>query len=189
MIFFKNIISTLAFSFLFFFAKGQQMALSLAQTINPQDLKRHLSVLASDSLEGRETGSIGNFKAASYIAKHFQGLGLPPLVKNTFFQPVAFTAETWMQAKLLVNGKEYAPNWDFYTLPAYNSNLDINANQVLFAGYGIEDAKYNDYKKLKRKAKGKILLIYNGEPMNSDGVSLLTSSTTPSEWSTNIKKN
>jgi hypothetical protein len=188
MIFFKNIIFTLCFSCLFFFAKGQQTALSFAQTINPQDLKRHLSVLASDSLEGRETGTEGNFKAARYIAKHFRGLGLPPLVKNTFFQPVAFTAETWIQSSLSVNGKEYSPNWDFYTLPAYNSNLDISANQVLFAGYGIEDEKYSDYKKLKRKAKGKILLIYNGEPTNSDGVSLLTSTTTPSDWTTNMQK-
>ncbi len=188
MIFFKNIICTLCFSFFFFLSKGQQVALSFSQTITPQDLKKHLSVLASDSLEGRETGSVGNLKAANYIAKHFQGLGLPPLVKNTFFQPVAFTAETWKQSNLSINGKEYVPNWDFYTLPAYNSNLDINTNQVLFAGYGIEDEKYSDYKKLKRKAKGKILLIYNGEPMNSDGVSLLTSSTTVSDWSTNMQK-
>ena len=168
--------------------KAQNTASMLSQTITPDDLKRHLTVLTADSLEGRETGTIGNLRAGTYIARHFQGLGLPPVVKGSFFQPIAFISESWSSISVSINGKDYAPKWDFYSLPSYNSALEINADEVIFCGYGIEDKFYNDYKKVRKKLKDKVLLIYNNEPTNSDGVSLLTSSTTLSEWSTNMTK-
>lgn len=63
---------------------------SLLQAQNPElksnfkpdfkpDLKRHLSVLAHDSLEGRETGFPGIEKAARYIESEFIQLGIKPL--------------------------------------------------------------------------------------------------------------
>ena len=168
--------------------KAQSTASMLSQSITTDDLKRHLSVLTADSLEGRETGTSGNLRAGTYIARHFQGLGLPPVVKGSFFQPITFISESWNTIKVGINGKDYAPNWDFYSLPSYNSDLEINADGVVFCGYGIEDKFYNDYKKARNKLKGKVLLIYNNEPTNSDGVSLLTNSTTLSEWSTDMSK-
>ena len=170
------------------YTKAQNTASMLSQTITPDDLKRHLSVLTADSLEGRETGTIGNLRAGTYIARHFQGLGLPPMVKGSFFQPISKISESWNSISININDKDYAPKWDFYSLPSYNSELGINADEVVFCGYGIEDKFYNDYKKARNKLKGKVLLIYNNEPTNSDGVSLLTSSTTFSEWSTNMSK-
>ncbi|NBX19839.1 MAG: M28 family peptidase, partial [Bacteroidia bacterium] len=43
------------------------------------ELKRHLSVLAHDSLEGRETGFPGIEKAARYIESQFLQMGITPL--------------------------------------------------------------------------------------------------------------
>ena len=43
-----------------------------ANTISVGELKTHLTVLTSDSLEGRETGTEGNRKAADYIARYFE---------------------------------------------------------------------------------------------------------------------
>ncbi len=180
--------------FLFVFLIGsmslfaQSSALSFSQIINPIDLKKHLTVLTADSLEGRETGTEGNFKAARYIAKQFQGLGLPPMVKGSYFQEVIFTSEVWEANKMSINDKEYAPNWDYYTLPSFNQNLDLNTDEVLFCGYGIDDEKYSDYQKKRRKLKGKIVLIYNGEPTDGEGVSLLTSSKAPSTWTTDLER-
>ena len=39
-----------------------------ANTITADELKTHLSILASDEFEGRETGEEGNEMAAEYIA-------------------------------------------------------------------------------------------------------------------------
>ena len=68
-----------------FFCCSQEN-IKYANTININDLYDHISVLASDSLEGRETGKPGQKKAAKYIAKHFQKIGIPPYKRKTYFQ-------------------------------------------------------------------------------------------------------
>ena len=52
------------------------LAYKFAQSINAEDLKKHLTFLASKECEGRETGQPGNMKAANYIVEHFQKLQL-----------------------------------------------------------------------------------------------------------------
>lgn len=55
---------------------------TFAQTtpeITVSDLKHRLEILASDSLEGRRSGTVGCDKAANYIAKEFKRIGLKPL--------------------------------------------------------------------------------------------------------------
>src|SRR6478735_1621464 len=49
-----------------------------AQSITATDMRKHLYVLASDSLEGRETGMPGQHKAARYLATNFKQFGLKP---------------------------------------------------------------------------------------------------------------
>ena len=41
------------------------------KTINADELKTHLTIVASDEMEGRETGSKGQQKAAQYLVKHY----------------------------------------------------------------------------------------------------------------------
>ena len=60
--------------------------LKYANTININDLYDHISVLASDSLEGRETGKPGQKMAAAYIANYFKEIGIPPYKRKTYFQ-------------------------------------------------------------------------------------------------------
>ena len=68
-----------------FFCYSQEN-IKYANTININDLYDYISVLASDSLEGRETGKPGQKKAAKYIASHFQKIGIPPYKRKTYFQ-------------------------------------------------------------------------------------------------------
>ena len=58
---------------------GQDDAVKYANTITPEDLKKHLVIIASDSLEGRDTGSPGQKKAAEYVTKYFKEYGLTPI--------------------------------------------------------------------------------------------------------------
>jgi hypothetical protein len=55
-------------------------AAKFAQTITQSDLRSYLSILASDSLEGRETGERGQRMAADFIMTHFKSIGLEPPV-------------------------------------------------------------------------------------------------------------
>jgi hypothetical protein len=43
------------------------LAIKYARTINESDLRNYLSILSSDALEGRETGSRGQKMAAAFI--------------------------------------------------------------------------------------------------------------------------
>ena len=63
-----------------------QENIKYANTINTTDIEKHISVLASDSLEGRETGKKGQKMAANYIAQHFKNIGIPPYKHKTYFQ-------------------------------------------------------------------------------------------------------
>ena len=45
-----------------------QSNLKYAETITKSELEKHILILTSDSLEGRETGRPGQKKAANYIA-------------------------------------------------------------------------------------------------------------------------
>ena len=64
-----------------------------ANTINQQDLKKHLIVLASDSLEGRETGKRGQKMAAHYIREFFKNIGIPPYKWKKYYQKFKVKSE------------------------------------------------------------------------------------------------
>ena len=59
--------------------------------ISAADLKTRLYALAHDSMGGRATGSLGNYKAAEYVAAEFRRLGLEPAGDNgSYFQIIPF---------------------------------------------------------------------------------------------------
>ena len=68
------------------FIASSQENVKYAETIIIADLEKHLNILASDSLEGRETGKPGQKMAADYIMNHFKNIGIPPYKKNTYYQ-------------------------------------------------------------------------------------------------------
>lgn len=51
-------------------------------------IRKHITFLASDDLEGRGTASLGEIRAANYIAAVFKELGLKPAgTQGSYFQP------------------------------------------------------------------------------------------------------
>ncbi len=63
-----------------------QNNLKYAETIKVEDLEKHLIILSSDSMEGRETGKKGQKMAADYIMNHFKNTGIPPYKKKSYYQ-------------------------------------------------------------------------------------------------------
>ena len=57
-----------------------------AASITPEDLSRHLYIVAGAEMEGRETATEGQKKAAAYIENHFRSLGLLPGNNGSFQQ-------------------------------------------------------------------------------------------------------
>ncbi|MCB0587334.1 MAG: M28 family peptidase [Phaeodactylibacter sp.] len=156
--------------------------------IGAEGLEEHLAILASDEFEGRETGQPGQRKAAEYIAGVFQGYGFPKVVgDSSYFQKIAFTAESWNRVGLSINGDDFRHLWDYYSYPSTNASLpEATFEEVLFLGYGIESERYNDYK--DADVNGKAILIYDGEPVDASGISRVTGTEERSEWATDWRK-
>lgn len=57
------------------------------KTINADDLRRHLHIVASDEMEGRNTGSEGQKKAAQYIINQYRKISIkPPAAEPDYLQ-------------------------------------------------------------------------------------------------------
>lgn len=69
------------------------LLLSAQPVVDPlHDIRVDVVYLASDYLEGRDTGTKGEALAANYIAERFQALGLQPAgEENSWFQTFEFT--------------------------------------------------------------------------------------------------
>lgn len=162
------------------------LSVRYAAAISPATLRDHLKILASDSLEGRETGKKGLELAGDYISRHIRNLGLlPGGTDGSYYQPVAFTYSKWVNNNLFVNQNRYRLLWDFIALPENNASVDsFSVSEVVFLGYGIDDPKYSDY--AKADVRGKVIMINNGEPFDKKGNSVISGTDTPSPWSSDI---
>ena len=186
----------LIFAYSILFAQSRdKIAMKFAATITVEDAKKHLSVLASDEYEGRETGKEGQKKAAKYIEEYFKKTGLAPArvageelkseKENGYLQKFPLVLSTPESAVLKVNDTTYENLKDFYFLP-FGNDLILEAKEILFLGYGISDEKYDDYK--NTDVKDKIILVLGGEPLDKDSVSIITGTQESSEWTNNRRK-
>ena len=79
--------------------------LNYSNSITVKDLKKHIEILASDSLEGRETGEQGQKKAAEYIANCFKKVGIPPYKCKTYFQKFKVKSKGHLRQRIILKQK------------------------------------------------------------------------------------
>lgn len=101
--------------FMSFQATAQQHdeAVKFASTITDADLEKHLTYLASDELEGRDTGKKGQKLAARYLADFYKGLDLAGPVSGSYFQPFKLSSVSWEEISLKVGPQKLVNNEDF----------------------------------------------------------------------------
>jgi hypothetical protein len=133
-----------------------------AKTITPDDLKKHLYIVASADFEGRETATEGQHKAAAYIENHFKSLGFQPGNGDNYLLPYPVYQDSLESAGLAVNDQNFTLNTDFYVAVAANNTLTLMGSEVVFAGYGVSDSTRDDYKDLN--VRGRIVVILGGNP-------------------------
>jgi hypothetical protein len=137
-------------------------AIKFSKTITKENAFKHLSVLASDEYEGRETGKKGAFMAAEYIKNHFKSLGLKAPVNGSYFQPVDLATNNLVQSIVTINGEAKELLKDFIIAPGSvtGEGFTFNNKPVLFAGYGVNKDGYNDF--AGQDLKGKVVMILGG---------------------------
>ena len=168
-------------------ADGKRVPVALEATaaeIRPEDLRQHVTVLASDVMDGRLTGTEGERLATQYVADVFQGLGLQPYGDQGWFEPFGFTAGVALGDgnRLAIEGAGEVPvkaDLDWRPL-SFSQTGEVSASGVVFAGYGVEtpeqavgsDGKpiepYSSYAHLDVKDKWVLVLRYLPEGIGSE---------------------
>ena len=148
-----------------------------AATITESELKEHLYTYASDDFEGRETGTEGQKKAVNYLRQHYMNLDIPAAQDNgDYFQNVPLEMAKLPKGTIKVNQKEFKPGEDFIAFYPFVGTFD----EVVYAGFGIDDVQYSDFEGLD--VKGKVILVRAGEPENGDGTFLISGTDKNSAW-------
>ncbi len=156
-------------------------AATYASLVSATELKKHLSVIASDSMEGRETGTAGQRKAAAYIEKHFKSIGLQQVPSlNGYQQFFPIKQDSIQQVSFSAANEEAVWGIDFISPVSTNESALFRSNDLVFVGYGIEDDLYSDYE--NHDVKGKVVVFFKGEPQKK-GKYFISSDGSASIWS------
>ena len=149
-------------------------------SITQDELKEHLYIYASDEFEGRDTGDLGQKKAVDYIKKHYESLGIKPVIEGNYFQNVPLNLVKTPKVTITNNGKSFNYFEDFISLGSTISTK-ISASEIVYAGFGIDDEQFSNYTNID--VKGKIVVIKNGEPKDKNGNYIITGNKKASKWS------
>ena len=148
-----------------FYTQAFSQIENIGEKINLENLKEHITFLASDSLEGQEVGQPGETMAAEYMSNYFKEIGIPPYKDSTYYQTIPLEKRTLESVSFFVGGEEYKFKEDFYTYPSFNE-VEIKSDEIVFLGYGLDTKTYSDY---SVNVEGKIIVIFNDEPKDTNG--------------------
>lgn len=131
--------------------------------ITAEQMRKYLTFIASDELEGRDTPSRGLDIGAMYIADHLRTWGLKPAGDNgTYFQkfPMKRSKIDTVNTRFDLNGQNFAYGDDFLV----NLTAGSGSGNVVYAGSGwVHKAKnINSYAGLD--VKDKIVVVTGGFP-------------------------
>ena len=133
-------------------------------------LRKDLTFLASDECEGRGAQTQGIFKAADYIAREFQELGLKPGGTSGYFQPFTMrTGKAMLDAGNRVSlkgplGQGIEPEISKQFEPLGLSATAKASGPLVFVGYGLseKDLGFDEYKGID--VAGKIVVVLRRTP-------------------------
>ncbi len=130
-------------------------------------MREDVTLLASDSLHGRQTGTSYEILAAGYIAERFKNLGLEPKGTNGYFQEFSFKDKSDPHGNV-----NYVSKSDDSTITGTNviGYLNNKAENTIVIGahydhlgMGIEGSLY----------RGETPQIHNGADDNASGVAVM----------------
>jgi len=126
-----------------------------------------MGFLASDSLRGRETGTVAGDITAIYVASVLQGLGLTPAGdpgKFTQGYPLR-RSQLDMQALVLSmgDGEPFVPLDDYCLRGLGVAPLDLQGG-VVFAGHGVVDAESGIDQLAGLDIEGRFVAVLSGVP-------------------------
>src|SRR5215213_5125015 len=180
---YKKTLRTLLAFLLFASQAAAQQSATRPGVVEAERLRRHVTYLASDKLEGRRTGTNGAQEAARYVAREFMRAGLSPGagVACNETNETCYTEEfpyvagvelgggnalTATRRADLTGGSPLAIDFrvgEDWTPLGFSSNARVEGG-VVFVGFGItaSDQNYDDYK--GADVRDKVAVALSGTP-------------------------
>lgn len=157
-------------SFVFFFLLG---ATAFVHGQTASEIRRHWEALAHDSTMGRGAGTVGENRAAGYIASQLQASGVRTLPSmRSYVQSVPMHASaTLPSSRLKLEDADTTVQFEYlrdYVMLSTGAQTYIpQPTPLVFVGFGIVAPEYdhNDYQGVE--VKGKIAVILDGEPAST----------------------
>jgi hypothetical protein len=119
-------------------AQVDSVALRFASTITGPELLEHLTIIASDAYQGRDTGKEGQKMAAAYLKETFVQAGIPPVVTQDtaaivegYFQPFEVIEERSGTISLVKGGRVYRHGKELVNFQE-RLTLDSQVDQLTF---------------------------------------------------------
>lgn len=157
------------------FASAQAPALS--PYVDGNLLKQKIEYLASDALQGRNTGTEGNITAASFIATHFKNHGVKTLNgADGYYQSLPLKNLRAGNGQMILDGKKFVHGENMVFLNGAKADLKTS---VVFLGFGEEASAYSS-----DQLKGKVVLVWQGSEDNNDRSASFRLSKSKRAWAT-----
>ena len=131
-------------------------------------LEKHLSVLASDEFEGRETTTKGQKKAAKYLRDFLKEKGIKSAIDTSYYQQFLVDVTDFNNVKLSVNNAEIPFLDGFYSF-GNPENKSMHNTPLIDVGYGIINDEINEYD--QKDVNGKIVIMNEGVRSKADKLS------------------
>ncbi|WP_166419616.1 M28 family metallopeptidase [Pseudoalteromonas sp. Z1A8] len=132
-------------------------------SIQADELAKHVKVLASDEFGGRAPSSPGEKLTLDYLTAQFKALGLAPGNGDSYLQEVPLVSlEADSNMVLNIGGKDYQYKKDMVMGSSRISAQEgIENSELVFVGYGVNAPEYNwnDYEGLDVKGKTVVMLV------------------------------
>jgi hypothetical protein len=141
-----------------------------SESVNPEDIRHHIAVLADDSLKGRLPGTSEYKQAMAYVADRYKEFGITPIgdkERSTYYQTLELRNSVVKneQSHMVLNDKDTLQvGEDYFFTGNANEILTEFSGELVIAGYGVEAPEYgfNDFENLD--VDGKIVAIFSGAP-------------------------
>ena len=152
----------------------KSMVAATDPTFNGTSWWNYVKVLASDDMEGRETGSPGLRKAQEFVVEQLKSAGLEPVGSRSYYQPVRFESRQIVEQEsslALVHNGQVEP-LALGDDAIFSTRVDLASAveaPLVFAGYGltIPELGHDDLAGLD--LRDKVVVIFPGAPAEIPG--------------------
>lgn len=121
-------------------------SLKYANTITENDLEKHLTILASDEMEGRDTGEKGQKMAAEYLVNFYKDLGLTGPVEGGYLQKFNLSSVSYPEVNFSVGKQKFVNNEDFVFIGDADMKKSVKTELVFLGLANEENLKKVDVK-------------------------------------------